>query len=257
MKKNKRICPRLWRSRYADAADAGRSVCSVKPALAALPVLSVTFLQAFCSVKAGAPEPSAVPKPGELWLALLSHVFSLAFAVLVSRLFSDGWREVPFKRPRYSFRRALGRGILYGVGATLLVLGFAWSLQQLCDACGCAAPRQEVFDWLCDATLPLPLRVFLAATAVLVAPVLEEWAYRGVLFREAARGAKGWVSPALVAALYFSLMHLNAFAFLPLLLFGFCTTAAYRRTRTLATPVAMHVFFNAASLALWFSLPEH
>lgn len=222
--------------------------------MAVLPVLAVTFLQAVGTAVSVAP--SGTPPPSGIWLALLSSAATLAFAVLLSRLFSCTGQRTSLTESPASFWKGFGVGLLFGAGTTLLVLGLAWMLHKLCDAWGYETIRQEVFDWLIDASFPLPLRVFLAVNAVLIAPVLEECAYRGVLFREALRKAKGWVSPALTTAVYFSLMHLNAFAFLPLLLFGFCTAAAYRKTHTLATPIAMHLFFNTASLAIWFASPS-
>ena len=162
----------------------------------------------------------------------------------------------PFGTNRLTLRRGFIRGVFYGLGTALLVLGIAWTIRKLFDAWGYETVRQEVFDWLGDPAFPLPLRLFLCANAVLIAPILEECAFRGVLFLEASREARGWIRPALLTAAYFSLMHLNAFAFLPLLVFGFCTAAAYRKTGTLATPVAMHIVFNAASLVLWLVFPE-
>lgn len=225
--------------------------------MVAFPVLAVTFLQAFGTAtaiaSAGTPP---ISDQGRIWLALLSSAFTLALAVLISRLFLRSTGETSAKESSVPFPKGIGSGLLFGAGTTLLVLGLAWTLQKRCDAWGYETARQEVFGWLGDTSLSLSLRVFLAVNAVLIAPVLEECAYRGVLFREASRNAKGWVSPALVTAVYFSLMHLNAFAFLPLLVFGFCTAAAYCKTRTLATPITMHIFFNTASLGIWLCSPS-
>jgi membrane protease YdiL (CAAX protease family) len=99
------------------------------------------------------------------------------------------------------------------------------------------------------------------ALAVLAAPVAEELIFRGLLqtgMRKATRsmGAGPGVG-VVVSTLLFTLVHLGggvpmerAYALVPIFLVGLACGIAYERTGRLGVPIAMHVVFNAANVAL-------
>ncbi len=82
-----------------------------------------------------------------------------------------------------------------------------------------------------------------------LAPVVEEWAFRGLLYRFlSARMPSG--AAITVSAVLFGLMHDNPASFLPLLVLGIALCLAYRYTGRLITPIVMHAVFNLHTLVV-------
>lgn len=95
-------------------------------------------------------------------------------------------------------------------------------------------------------------RVVLAAVfAIGVAPVMEEFIFRGY-FYGVLRRYTGCIPALLITSLLFALVHVNLAALLPLLVLAGCLTLAYEATGSLLTPMVMHAIFNALMLALMF-----
>lgn len=100
------------------------------------------------------------------------------------------------------------------------------------------------------------------ATAVLMAPIVEECVFRGALFGTIARKSRilGYVVTVVVFSLYhvwqFAVvchdwsMLLGAFSYIPLTV---AITFCYDRTETIWTPIFFHMFINSAALAFMVS----
>lgn len=94
--------------------------------------------------------------------------------------------------------------------------------------------------------------------AIVVAPVAEEFIFRGMLFpflRQLGFPKLAWFG---VSAL-FALIHMNAPAFLALFVFALALTWLYERTDNLLAPITAHALFNATNfvLLLWQNRPSH
>ena len=81
---------------------------------------------------------------------------------------------------------------------------------------------------------------------VVVAPITEEFLFRGVLLQ---RWATKWgIRPALIgSAILFGILHAN---FVGLTIFGFMMGLLYLKTRTLLIPIACHAFNNALAVGM-------
>lgn len=79
-----------------------------------------------------------------------------------------------------------------------------------------------------------------------LAPLCEEWLFRGVLYHRFARRFGPGASQLLTSAV-FALLHMNPFGVFAL---GMLLQALYRRTRSLATCVLAHALNNAVPLLL-------
>jgi membrane protease YdiL (CAAX protease family) len=99
------------------------------------------------------------------------------------------------------------------------------------------------------------LRVYLGFFAVVLAPLGEEFIFRGLLFSAAKKygwPAAGWIG----VSLLFALIHFSAPIFLPLFVLALALTWLYEKTEGLLAPILAHSLFNALNLALLF-LAEH
>ena len=92
------------------------------------------------------------------------------------------------------------------------------------------------------------LRLSIIVAAGLVAPVVEELVYRGLIYGFARSLIGHWPAAVLSSAI-FALVHVDAVASLPLFVLALGLATAYDRSRSLWVPVLMHMLFNAWNLA--------
>lgn len=104
------------------------------------------------------------------------------------------------------------------------------------------SPEQEVVRKLANPE-SFEEVLIIAGYAVLVAPLLEEFLFRGILYR-AMKKPFGIGFAILLSAFLFALVHKNALSFLPLTFLGVFLALAYERTGDLRTCILMHAFFN-------------
>jgi len=113
----------------------------------------------------------------------------------------------------------------------------------------------------------LPLRIIIAIVAVIVAPLLEELLFRGLVQtmlvshisyvarsapndeRETTRSGWGvWLAIAISSGL-FAMMHANPGHWPALFVLSVCLGYAYEKSGSLFRPIFIHSFFNAVSIA--------
>lgn len=100
----------------------------------------------------------------------------------------------------------------------------------------------------------LNLLITIIITAVIMAPLLEELVFRGVLQTALMRLMKGRRWPAmLITAAVFSAIHgwvVPTQGLLPLFVLGLVFGYVYERTGSLLTPILAHAVFNAMNIAI-------
>ena len=94
--------------------------------------------------------------------------------------------------------------------------------------------------------------------AIVIAPVAEEFIFRGMLFpfiKQLGFPKLAWFG---VSAL-FALIHMNLPTFVPLFVFALALTWLYDKTDNLLAPITAHALFNATNFALllWQKNPAH
>jgi membrane protease YdiL (CAAX protease family) len=85
--------------------------------------------------------------------------------------------------------------------------------------------------------------------AVVLAPVAEEFIFRGMLYpfvKQLGYPRLAWLGVSFV----FALVHLNGAIFLPLFVLALALTWLYEKTDNLLAPITAHALFNAANLTL-------
>jgi membrane protease YdiL (CAAX protease family) len=93
------------------------------------------------------------------------------------------------------------------------------------------------------------MQVYLGFFAVVVAPLAEEFFFRGLLFSAAKKMGRpklGWIG----VSFLFAAIHFSAPIFLPLFVFALALTWLYEKTEGLLAPILAHSLFNAINLAL-------
>ncbi|HEX3857577.1 MAG TPA: CPBP family intramembrane glutamic endopeptidase [Verrucomicrobiae bacterium] len=183
--------------------------------------------------------------------------FQGASWVLISfflRQHQTGWREAfGFRGPR------LKHALLTAVGFIIVVLPVVLLLQ------GASIHALEKFGWppedqaavkLVTDAKSLWTTIYLGVFAVVIAPVAEEFIFRGMLFPFVKQ--LGWPRLAwLGVSFLFALIHLNAPTFVPLFAFALALTWLYEKTDNLLAPITAHALFNAANFGLLLWQNQH
>ncbi len=239
---------RDWRSVRLHAVRIARLPWTERDAQLTLAVMLALVLGAALNTgPSGTPAP-----PPRLCDLLLSAAVMPAFAasLCLARAAAAG-SGVPallgLRRGRW--RRDVLLGALGGLALLLPALLLSWGCGQLLLWLDIPLEQQDALRWLRDPRTTHLARAVLATQALLVAPVLEEILYRSVLLSVVLRKRRTASAVALVSVL-FAAFHLQAQAFVPLLLVGAGFALTQLRTGSLASAVAMHMTFNAANLAL-------
>lgn len=219
--------------------------------VASLPVLLVTVFQCFAA--AGVADGKAEICTTQIVIGLAVQLVISAIAVAYSvALLGTGWRRFLFGE-RLSPRIAIARGLKYGVLAVFMVLGFAAVQEAGLKWLGISCGEQPIFALFSDPTVPKPLKIIMAMDGVLIAPIIEELMFRGVLLRCWSGYGKRFVWPLTASALYFAVVHLHWPAVLPLTLFAVMLGMAWRSTQSLVAPIVMHMVFNLSSLIVFLA----
>jgi len=192
--------------------------------------------------------------PATVYVGVIGDLAWLVFLLIWLYRWQPGWRD---RIGIATGRRGL-RDAAFGFGGGLLLYPII--------ALAIAAPLTYLFRTLSgsDATTPEQLPQHLntaqaiasAVLAVLVAPVVEELYFRGVLFRSLRDRHGFWVG-ALVSGAIFGLVHYvpapwqDSMLLQSIMVFtGIALAWIYERRANLVANVAAHMAFNAVGIAL-------
>lgn len=110
-------------------------------------------------------------------------------------------------------------------------------------------PKQQTAVELFNGAALWPTGVYLGFFAVVLAPVAEEFIFRGVLFpfvKQLGYPKTAWFG----VSFLFALIHGDMAIFVPLFVLALALTWLYEKTDSLLAPIAVHSLFNAANLVL-------
>ena len=170
------------------------------------------------------------------------------------RQHQTGWREAfGFRGPK--FKQAL----LTAVGFIIVVLPIVLLLQ------GASIHTLEKFGWPPEDQAAVKLlsgaksaltTVYLGVFAIVIAPVAEEFIFRGMLFPFVKRlgfPKLAWLG----VSFLFALIHLNVPTFAPLFVFALALTWLYEKSGNLLAPITAHALFNAANFVMLLCQNQH
>jgi membrane protease YdiL (CAAX protease family) len=234
------LSPKPWRAEAVIQLVAGVFVCLC------LGVLLAGFLH-----KAGVAGFKTEDSFGGVLLATLS--FQGAAWILIFIFLKQ--HEVNW-RGAFGFRNAnLKKSLLLAVGVLVLVLPVVLGLEQFSalalQKLGWPPEDQRAVALIAGAK-SWWLRGYLAFFAMVLAPVAEEFIFRGVLFPFIKQ--LGWPKLAWFGVSFlFALIHVNAPTFVPLFVLALAFTWLYQKTDCLLAPIAAHSLFNTANLVILFT----
>jgi len=206
------------------------------------------------SLAGAAASPAEEPRlPGlpDLVLSIGMQLFlaGTTLAFVAGRIGPTAWLGLRWKQWPWVFLIApatvIGMWLVFGA---LAAAGYMDWVKELG-----ADPLQESVRLLQTTRDPMVIAMMVLA-AVIVAPVCEEIVFRGYLYPAAKKFAGTWVAGG-CTALLFAAAHGNFAALLPLFLFGIVLVVLYEKTGSIWAPIAVHLCFNGATVAVQVLAP--
>jgi membrane protease YdiL (CAAX protease family) len=150
------------------------------------------------------------------------------------------------------WNRHLLRSLVLALCLIIVLLPVTYGLQAvsvtLMEKIGWT-PKDEAAVTLVSGATSHASAIYLGFFAVVLAPVAEEFIFRGVLFpfiKQLGYPKIAWIG----VSLLFALIHVAPAYFIPLFVLALALTWLYEKTNTLLAPIFAHALFNAVGLVL-------
>lgn len=175
----------------------------------------------------------------------------VGLAVLLRRQ-RVGWGDA-FGLTMRRLPEGAGQGVVCLLAALPLLIFYTLVYKALLYAWGVDLDLQDQVRIIADSGSGATRLYFIFLAAVL-APLVEELVFRGVLFPVLLQRLPLWAALTTVSAL-FALMHFHVPSIAPLFVLSFAFCLAYLATGTLWAPIVMHGLFNLSTVAVLYLLP--
>lgn len=176
----------------------------------------------------------------------------LVLIAMFLRNHGTGWAQA------FGFKSAPGRAMIIGALVAVIALPLVWYLQGLAiDMMNYFhyAPQEQEAVRMLRETPTAARQIYLGVMAILLAPVVEEMLFRGILYPLVKQ--TGFPRLALWGvAILFALVHQNLMAFMPLVFLALVLTLLYEWTDNLLACIVVHSLFNAVNFARLFFLNQ-
>jgi membrane protease YdiL (CAAX protease family) len=150
------------------------------------------------------------------------------------------------------------KGILLAAGLTILALPVIWCLQaasvSTLEHLGWPQENEAAVDMFLHENTVWG-KCYMVFFAVLLAPVAEEFVFRGVLYPFIKQLGSPRAAFVGVSAI-FAGIHFDAGTFVPLFVLALFLTWLYERTGCLLASITAHSLFNTANVVMLFILPQ-
>ena len=151
--------------------------------------------------------------------------------------------------------KSIGFGVMFFL-AVLPPLAIAFAVySQFCHLVGIKEEAQPIADLLASSD-SMAVVVLIAAFAITVAPVFEEFLFRGFAYPVLKQRWGMWTALMVVSAV-FAVIHFHLPSFGPLFALAVGLGLAYEFSGSLLTPITMHTLFNAANVAMVLYVRAH
>ena len=174
-------------------------------------------------------------------------VYLFMSMILLRRQVPELSQQIGYSRAREDGPLGMGAAILEGIGFGVAALAvgkaYLWGIDNV-----------ELLARMKDAMMPgleqVPLgsEVWFIFLAVLLAPLFEEFIFRGLIFRGLRRSWPPRVA-VFASAAVFAVVH-PPISMLPVFVLGVAAAVSFERTRLLLVPMIVHAVYNAGILLL-------
>ncbi|BDS07284.1 hypothetical protein NT6N_23240 [Oceaniferula spumae] len=165
-------------------------------------------------------------------------VFLVFRQISVVEFFGLKWKHAPYLILLAPFAAVFVQMIFVGME----MAGYSTMIQEIFGK----AEKQEIVK-IYQETNAVSIRVLLAIAAVVIAPLVEETVFRGYIYPVCKRYT-GRIIATFVTSLFFSAVHFNIPALLPLFILAILLTIAYELSGSLWVPISIHACFNGFTL---------
>jgi membrane protease YdiL (CAAX protease family) len=148
--------------------------------------------------------------------------------------------------------------VLLGIATAVIVTPFGWAATYVSGKAIARLyeePKQQTVVQVLETATDPGQRIIFALTAIIMAPLIEETMFRGILYpllkQQGYRRLALWGTSLLFAAI-----HTNLLTFLPLFLFAVVLVMLYEWTDTMIAPITAHAAFNAINFTLLLKQSE-
>lgn len=178
---------------------------------------------------------------------VISTVAQMAATVVVLCLFLRLLGRPAWEWGAFGWRRAR-RGLLYGALALLVTFPLVMLASYLSTRLFGVEDTHPLIPLVLDTSSAL-VRIYFLAIAMLMAPLVEETLFRGLLFRAANARMTFWPA-AMLSALVFAAGHAQVAALLPIFVLGLLFAFLTRATDSLLASATAHALFNGVSMTI-------
>ncbi|AHF07286.1 CAAX amino terminal protease [Desulfitobacterium metallireducens DSM 15288] len=137
-------------------------------------------------------------------------------------------------------------------GTMLKVYGLTWIINIMYSIVlfqkGITPPSTDVYTQLLGNATPLTFILNLVLAGIL-APIFEETLFRGVIFGGLQAYFGKWTS-AILSAIFFSSLHLQAYGFFPRFILGLMLAYLFDKYKSIYPSIALHSLNNMIALML-------
>ena len=193
---------------------------------------------------------STVSKSGSLVLGQLLYACTASSVIVLCVVTMQKSFRSLFMNPLCSTSKAVSKGLFYGLATIPPIMLLSLAVNTAIRLLGYDSQPQDIFRWLEQDGLDAGTRYFTLFAIVVLAPVIEEILFRGILLPCVLKSREFFFA-ALLSGAYFAIVHFHAPSFIPLLCLSIIFSAAYASTGSIITPIVMHMLFNLAGLIFY------
>jgi membrane protease YdiL (CAAX protease family) len=213
-------------------------------------LISYFTLPLIATVAEGVPDTNATPATINTAIAIAVFTLLLGMAVFTFASLIRGRNPIGlFGISRLKPHKILAWSVAAFLVAYTAMVGVAYAQEYFF---GREEDLQEVVKTLIGTDNP-SLKIVLAITAMIIAPLVEEIIFRGYLYAVIKRYS-GCCFAVITTSLLFAVVHGNLPGIMPLFTLAIILTLVYELTGCLWVPIATHSLFNAVQISLMLNL---
>jgi hypothetical protein len=178
---------------------------------------------------------------------LIAQCFAMAQVHFFLRYHGMTWGEFFGLR-----QRRVALLMVLGVATAVIVTPLGWAASYVSSKVIMIwqeEPKQQTVVEVLEGATDTGQRIVFALTAIVMAPLIEETMFRGILYPLLKQ--QGYPRLALWGtSLLFAAIHMNLLTFLPLFVFAMALVALYELTDAMIAPITAHATFNGINFLL-------